>query len=156
MAPPLAHYRELWWHPDGTLAVGDRVTIFHRLTATVVPLFSDVGGTIPVPNPAVIGPGGILDFYAEADDYWFYAPGFNARYVLELDPDVDVIWPVTYRHTQLVPATVWTITHNLQSEPAVQVVLSSEIVECEVTYPSQNTLDITFSVPQTGRAYLRR
>jgi hypothetical protein len=156
MAPPLAHYRELWWHPDGTLAVGDRLLIFNRLTNTLVPLFADVGGVTPVPNPVTIGPGGVLDFYADAGDYWFYAPGFNSRYVLELDPDVDVIWPVTYRHTQAAPSSVWSITHGLESEPAVQVVLAGEIVESEVTYQSQDALTITFSAPQTGRAYLRR
>jgi hypothetical protein len=59
-----------------------------------------------------------------------------------------------FEHVQGVPATVWTITHNLDKYPAVTVVDSSgREVEGDVHHTSTSTLTITFSAAFGGSAY---
>lgn len=62
---------------------------------------------------------------------------------------------VFYVHTQAVAANVWTINHNLNAEPTA-VVLDSAGTQCEGTfsYPSKNTMVITFTAAFTGTAYI--
>ena len=58
-------------------------------------------------------------------------------------------------HYQDVPATVWTIAHNLGGYPVVSVVDSANRVGLgEVTYLDINTLTVAFSAGFSGRAYL--
>lgn len=59
-----------------------------------------------------------------------------------------------YTHTQAVPASVWTVAHNLGKRPAVTVVDSSgREVEGDVQHGSATTLTITFSAAFSGTAY---
>ena len=62
---------------------------------------------------------------------------------------------VFYTHTQSVPASVWTINHNLGGHPTA-VVLDSAGTMCEgtFTYPTLNQMVITFSSAFTGIAYI--
>lgn len=62
---------------------------------------------------------------------------------------------VFYTHTQAVASSVWTINHNLGGEPTA-VVLDSAGTQCEGTfsYPSRNTMVITFTAAFTGTAYV--
>ena len=58
-------------------------------------------------------------------------------------------------HTQLAPASVWTINHGLAKFPAVAVVDSGgTVVEGDVSYPSDGTVVVSFSAPFGGVAYL--
>ena len=58
-------------------------------------------------------------------------------------------------HDQLSPQTVWIVTHNLQKNPSVTVVDSGDsTVVGEVQYLDLNTLQLTFSAPFSGKAYI--
>ena len=60
-----------------------------------------------------------------------------------------------YVHTQILAATVWSVVHNLNKYPSVMIVDSGDnVVVGEIQYLSLNSLQITFSVPFGGRAYL--
>lgn len=58
-------------------------------------------------------------------------------------------------HDQMSPSTVWTITHNLGFFPNVTAFDSAgtEIVG-QVTYNTQDSITITFSSSNAGKAYL--
>jgi hypothetical protein len=59
-----------------------------------------------------------------------------------------------YVHTQNSPATVWTITHNLNKHPAVTVVDSAgSVYEAEADYPTLNTAVVTLGYAFSGVAY---
>jgi hypothetical protein len=60
-----------------------------------------------------------------------------------------------YEFDQGVPASVWTITHNMGKFPAVSVVDSGgTIVEGQVDYVDNNNLTIKFTASFSGKAYL--
>ena len=60
----------------------------------------------------------------------------------------------TYTHTQSSPATVWTIAHNLGRYPSITVVdnLGGQLYP-DVRYLDADIVQITHSVPLTGRAF---
>lgn len=62
---------------------------------------------------------------------------------------------VFYTHTQGTSSPVWTINHNLNGHPTA-VVLDSAGTQCEgtFTYPSTNTMVITFTASFSGIAYI--
>lgn len=61
----------------------------------------------------------------------------------------------TYTHQQLIPATVWTIVHNLGKYPSVTVIDSAGTeVEGDVQFTDTNTIVITFSSAFAGKASL--
>lgn len=62
---------------------------------------------------------------------------------------------IFYVHTQGVPASVWTINHNLGGNPTA-VVLDSAGTQCEGTfsYPTLNQMVITFTSAFSGTAYI--
>lgn len=60
-----------------------------------------------------------------------------------------------YVHEQGVPSALWTIAHYLDRYPPVTVVDSAgDQVEGEVRFVDPNNIQITFSAPFSGRAYL--
>lgn len=60
-----------------------------------------------------------------------------------------------YRHDQSIAAAVWTIVHTLDKYPSVTIVDSAgDEVEGSVNHISTSTLEVTFSAPFSGRAYL--
>lgn len=60
-----------------------------------------------------------------------------------------------YIHDQSIPATNWTITHNLNKFPSVTIVDSANTeVVGDVQYTNNNTLTVTFSSAFSGKAYL--
>jgi hypothetical protein len=60
-----------------------------------------------------------------------------------------------YTHTQTVPSTTWTITHNLGFNPNVTIIDAAlNNIEGDIQYNSINELSITFSVEVYGTAYL--
>lgn len=61
----------------------------------------------------------------------------------------------TYIHIQSLASDVWHVIHNLKKYPSVSIVDSGgSLVVGEVTYLSENTLDISFSASFSGSAYL--
>jgi hypothetical protein len=61
----------------------------------------------------------------------------------------------TYTHNQAYPASVWTITHNLNCRPSVTIVDSAgTVVFGDVEYLSANEIRVTFVAAFAGKAYL--
>jgi hypothetical protein len=59
-----------------------------------------------------------------------------------------------YTHVQSSASATWTITHNLDKQPAVSVVDSTDnVIICEVEYTSLNQVELRFSTPYSGKAY---
>lgn len=62
---------------------------------------------------------------------------------------------LTYTHTQLQPAEVWTIQHNLGKHPSVTVADSAgSVVMGDVEYLDRNTVRVTFMAAFAGTAHL--
>jgi hypothetical protein len=64
-----------------------------------------------------------------------------------------------YNHTQTVASTTWTIIHNGGCHPAVDVSINyngnlTKILPLNIRNVDLNTIEITFSSPQTGEARL--
>jgi hypothetical protein len=63
--------------------------------------------------------------------------------------------PWVYVHNQATPSSTWTINHNLGGQPNATVIDSAgNVVEGEITYPSANTMVLSFSGAFSGTAYL--
>lgn len=61
----------------------------------------------------------------------------------------------TYVHDQVAATEVWTIIHNLGRHPNVTVVDTADsVVYGDVTYVSNNQIQLTFSAAFSGKAYL--
>jgi hypothetical protein len=60
-----------------------------------------------------------------------------------------------YLHDQQVASTTWTVTHNMNKYPSINIVDSSnDIIMGDVKYNSLNQLTITFTANISGKAYL--
>lgn len=60
---------------------------------------------------------------------------------------------LAYHHVQAVPATVWTVTHNLGRHPAVSVLDSAgSQVEVAVSHTSLNQVVLTLAYAVSGTA----
>lgn len=62
-----------------------------------------------------------------------------------------------YIHTQVLPASTWTITHNMGGLCAVDVYLNingidQKVLPSETNYVDSNTMEIVFSISQAGTA----
>lgn len=61
----------------------------------------------------------------------------------------------TYRHVQSVPASSWTIAHNLGCWPSVTVIDSAgSVVIGKVSYISNNQVLLEFASPFSGEAFI--
>jgi hypothetical protein len=61
----------------------------------------------------------------------------------------------TFNYTQVLPAAVWTINHNLNKYPSVSAEDSSgNTIFGTIDYVNQNTIVITFGSSIAGVAYL--
>lgn len=61
----------------------------------------------------------------------------------------------TYTHEQGFSSDTWVINHNMKKHPSVAVVLSDGTkVIGNVRYVSEDTLELRFSKPIQGKAYL--
>jgi hypothetical protein len=60
-----------------------------------------------------------------------------------------------YLHDQQVANTTWTVTHNMNKYPSINIVdTANDIIMGEVRYNSLNQLTITFTAAVSGKAYL--
>jgi hypothetical protein len=154
---PLAPYEESYWFPDGTFAEGVQYHVFPRLSNVPAALFQDQAGTVPLPNPGVTGPGGVISFFVTNGDYWLHIAGQSFYVIVDLDPNLTHVWPSTFRWEQAAPASTWVIQHGLNSYPSVSVLdPANEELFGEVDYVDDDNLTITFGAPQAGVAFLRR
>jgi hypothetical protein len=69
----LAQYNDTFWYPNGTLAPSIPVRIFPLNSNILAPLFADLAGTVPLPNPLTTSGTGAISFYAEQGEYWMHA-----------------------------------------------------------------------------------
>ena len=78
----------------------------------------------------------------------------NATRSATLESLSDVI-DKTFIFTQSIPQTVWNITHNLNKFASVTVVSDqNQVMIGNVSYINANTVQLTFSAPFSGKAYL--
>lgn len=61
--------------------------------------------------------------------------------------------PHRYKHIQSTPARAWVITHNLNTEPLLNIVVNGTVTGCRVTYPSLDSALIEFNNDVSGTAY---
>lgn len=60
-----------------------------------------------------------------------------------------------FEHDQMIAASTWNITHNLNKHPSVTIVTSAgDEAKGQISYPGINQVIITFSAPFGGKAYL--
>jgi len=64
-----------------------------------------------------------------------------------------------YEHVQTVAAQVWTVTHNLNTYPVVDVLVYDngslvKIIPLDILFINMNTVEIRFSSNRTGQARL--
>lgn len=68
----LALYDETFWFPTGAIAANVEARVFAEDTNTLVPLFADAAGTMPIANPTSTDGAGQLTFYAAVGQYWLH------------------------------------------------------------------------------------
>lgn len=102
--------------------------------------------------------GNIGDYYIDVATGDFYGPK-----TLEGWPDEPFFTALTtatlnnerYVHSQPSPSATWTIIHALGGKPSVTIVDSAgTVVIGEVTYISDTEIQVEFTAPFSGFAYL--
>lgn len=81
--------------------------------------------------------------------------GTNGNILID-DVETQVFRSTTYVHTQGTAAITWTITHNLNRYPSVTVVdVNNDVfIPSNIRYNSANQITVTFSVAESGKAFL--
>lgn len=78
----------------------------------------------------------------------------EGRLAVTLTSSSDGEWS-TYTHVQRTPAAAWTVEHGLGRHANVVVTdTADQVVVADVTYVSDDVVQIDFSSPTAGRAYI--
>jgi len=104
------------------------------------------------PPDASIGSDG--DYYIDSSDPAspLYGPKLNNEWPSEV---ISLSGNARFVFEQMVPASVWDITHTLGGFPSVSIVdTANTVVFGMVTYVDEGHLVLTFSAPFSGKAYL--
>lgn len=92
------------------------------------------------------------------NNFPFLAPYFdnNGTNTVIVDPNTQAVTgDKHYKHTETTPSVLWTITHNLNKYPSIVVVDSAKNkVYGRERYLSLNSVEIEFSAPFSGEAFL--
>lgn len=90
-------------------------------------------------------------------------PGIAGQVLTSQGPGSPAVWQNTgasvlaYEHSEVVAATVWTISHNQGSERHVISIYDNAkkaIIPDEIEIIDANTIQVTFSTAQAGRAFV--
>lgn len=93
------------------------------------------------------------DIYIDTDTGEFWGPKSGGSW--GADPFFQTGLPTRYVHSQPTASATWTITHGLNAYPAVMVVdTASTVVIGEVSYLSTSQVEVSFTAPFSGFAYL--
>lgn len=80
------------------------------------------------------------------------AASLNTQFYTAYDTST-IITSGGFEYTQSVPATVWTINHNLGYKPVIQLSnVLGEVVLADIEHLSTTTSRVTFNIPMLGVA----
>lgn len=86
----IARYQAKYWFPNGALAVNIPARIFLLDNNALAPIFTDVTGTVPLPNPVNTDAFGVLTFWAQEGEYWVYIDSRSFRVNVGESQSLDV------------------------------------------------------------------
>lgn len=151
----LVPYLADMYFPDGSPAADYTTAVRPRASNQLALLFTDGTGTTPADNPVTTDEFGVASFWAAPGDYVSIIAGAVFEY--QVEPSfTDPVWPDLWVHAQTVLSAVWSVDHCFGIPPSVELVLSGQETEAAVAHPTTLLTTITFGVPVTGTAYLRR
>ena len=137
----------------------DSLDVSHMLSTIVATKFV----IVEVGNPNVRGEYSVTSSYNYEDDNNFIVVDVTAVNTNgSLTDEAYYVFSNTttgvadkkFTHEQSSAAATWTVTHNLDKQPAVSVVDSTDnVIICEVEYTSLNQVELRFSTPYSGKAY---
>ena len=137
----------------------DSLDVSHMLSTIIATKFV----IVEVGNPNVRGEYSVTSSYNYEDDNNFIVVDVTAVNTNgSLTDEAYYVFSNTttgvadkkFTHEQSSAAATWTITHNLDKQPAVSVVDSTDnVIICEVEYTSLNQVELRFSTPYSGKAY---
>lgn len=138
--------------PTGNVVLKDKTT-----TLGIVPLVGGVG-TFNVANLS-FGSHALWVSYAGdgTNDASVSLTSLHTVHKAPTYSDLSTRLPSLVKHEQDVPATTWTITHNFNGYPMVDVYVMYEgalnkIIPSGITYVDANTVQVNFSTAYAGYA----
>lgn len=152
---PLIRYSQYITYPDGNPAANIALPVWLLGGNIPVPIFSDKAGTLPLPNPTMTDVDGLISVYAAPGPLTAELAGQIFPFLVDAT-ETDPAWPGTFIHEQAVAASVWTVEHHFGIQPSVDNLVLSQPTSAEISHPDDETTVITFSVPTSGTAFLRR
>lgn len=129
--------------------VGDLANEHQRIEGSLVSTDVQISGSL---SPKTRTLSGRLDSNGTKNyNHLFNKPSINGQ---PLVGDTTIVEDKTYIYDQTVPSSVWTIEHNLEKFPAVNIVDSAgtEVIGA-IEYIDINTVVITFTGAFSGRAF---
>jgi hypothetical protein len=100
----------------------------------------------------LLSTGIVGDFYLNVDNMYLYGPKTQSDWGTPIDLVGNT--ELGYVHTQTVPLSTWTVSHNLGFIPNVTVVDDGgNVVEGSYSYPNPSTTVLLFNGVFSGKAY---